>query len=126
MAKKLKYQPKCKKDLEKFPPNVRDGFVLMLRSACREQSDVLDRLYNENSISGFKTNNLSNLYRNTWEIKKQDGQHFFRLAYSNYRECVFALHAFLKKTNKTERRDHDTIQERAKRAAESYRQGDCD
>jgi phage-related protein len=122
----LFYLPGCRRDLSKFPQSVRDAIGYMLLAIAHNFDETLSAVQENHSYSGFDCKSLKGMHPKLWEIRKHDGQHGYRLVYSTeFRECMFALHAFLKQSMRTSKQDQQTILQRTKRAAVLYEQGAC-
>jgi phage-related protein len=121
-GKRIDFHRACKKALLSFPESVRDGMVFVLRSVARGQSDALSAIAASHGYTGLTIKSLSPIRQKVAEICTQDGQHWYRLAYTTeFRDCVFAVHAFLKKSNQTSKEDRNLILQRVKAAAGVYR-----
>lgn len=124
--RRLVYMPACKKVLLTFPEEVREGMAFALRSLSRNPGDALGATLASHGYSGFDIKSLASIRAKVAEIRTQDARHWYRLAFSTeFADCLFALHAFLKKTNDTSRQDRDVILQRAKAAAVLYRHNRC-
>jgi phage-related protein len=124
--RRLAYMPACKKMLLTFPEKIREGMAFALRSLSRNPSEVLGATLLRHGYPGFDIKRLTSIRAKVAEIRAQDAQHWFRLAYTTeFQDCLFALHAFLKKTNDTAMQDRDLILQRARGAAVLYRDGEC-
>lgn len=124
--RRLTYIPACKKKLLTFPEKIREGMAFALRSLSRNLGEALGATLVSHGYPGFDIKRLTSIHAKVAEIRAQDAQHWFRLAYTTeFPDCLFALHAFIKKTNGTAMQDRDLILQRAKAAAVLYRDGEC-
>ena len=117
--KRVEILPPCARDLSKWPEHVKDGMVFGLTGIARGQiNDALYAFLTEHGYAGFNIKNLNAIRKKTFELRAQDAAHWYRLAYTTeFRDVVYALHAFLKTTNQISPKDRDTIVERIKQLA---------
>ncbi len=117
--RKVEILPPCARDLSKWPEHVKDGMVFGLTGIARGQVDAaLYEYLADHGYHGFDIKTLKRIRKKTFELRAQDAARWYRLAYTTeFRDMVYALHAFLKQTNTISNKDRDTIVERIKQLA---------
>jgi phage-related protein len=95
----------CRKEIYAFPEEVRKGFL-----------DLVEDLTDGYKVEPPVSKKMSSVGKNVFELRIKDKSGNFRIIYFvKKKEAIYLIHAFMKKTQKTPKRNLELAKKRIRR-----------